>query len=67
MSRQEKLVDLFLDLKDGQKHFICIPSFIIQIKGLLSTFSQFYQMITEQAMTVTKISTSVLVMYFQVV
>ena len=38
MLRQEKLVDLFLDLKDGQKHFICFPSLNIQKRGLLGTF-----------------------------
>ena len=54
---------------------VCLPplnlKFLVQslsdqCRGLLALFSQFYQTITMQTMTVTKIWTSVLVMYIQI-
>ena len=70
MSRQEKLAELFLvfpaRLQTRPKRFISIPSLNVPKMRPSGAFSQFYQTGTMETMTVTKLSTSVLAMYFQV-
>ena len=54
------------DIKHDQKRFICILSLNFQEMRPLSIFNQFYQTVTMETMTVTKILTSVLAICFQV-
>ena len=54
------------DLKLREKGFICIPSVNFLEMRPLGTFGQFYQTVTMETMTVTKILTSVLAMYSKV-
>ena len=52
------------ELKHSQKRSICIPLLNVpEIRHFLANFSK---MVTMETITVTKISTSVLAMYFQI-
>ena len=66
-SQQEKLADLFLvfPVKHNQKRFIRIFSLNVPEIRSSALFSQFYQTVTMETMTIIKILTSVLAIYFQ--
>ena len=70
MSRQENVRIYFWCslpyLKHDKKPFIRIPSLNVAEMRPLGTFSQFFQTVTMERMTVRNISTSVLAMDFQV-